>query len=342
MGVDAPLLVPVFVGGFHTLAVAIVRELGLPWPDGVEPTEHETPGDATTMDAHVRTWAHGAVEIVLEQRVDHFRPAMEAPERESHGRVTGLPHGCEIFFSGWHHSTFERCVVAGEPSRVPDVVAAIRRATGAVIRSQDAVGLGVLAPDSWRERAAKIDFTRLDERPHGWIVEDLDATESGWFAVEARGELGGSTLRIDPIGPLPRTLERTRMSVTRKPPCAHQAPPTLESLAEALTGVPLPSEPEATWTRTATSGERMRRFRAGHWILGEHVDPPWRKDDNKTKLVIRIQSERGGPHAFLLKGEYNPLGWGDLLLDILGAEPYRAAARARFEAWAAANDWTVR
>src|SRR5690349_9766127 len=78
---------------FPEVAVAVIRELGLPWPDGIAANTIKTDGAVETV------LEHGGVRVSLVEASDPSYPAMESADRSAWGRITGLPGGVSLNLS---------------------------------------------------------------------------------------------------------------------------------------------------------------------------------------------------------------------------------------------------
>jgi hypothetical protein len=333
-------------GDFFDFARAVVRTLGLPWPDEVRAKRKRTCGNADTPDAVDSTWEHGGVRIVLGETSDHDHPPMEAADRFASACLLGLPGTTSLRATATGNGAwFEILELYGDEPVVDRVLDAVATTLTELARERSYVSEGLLYPDTWKERARASrvgDFVRSGSvlRTERWVVEDY---EDGWFAVEPGGELAMDRpgISLTPIGPLPRALEDTTLSLSRA--YCGMPPPSLEVLVPLLLGEPLPAAPEEVFTPecevTAWKGTK-RRFRSGPRLFLDRHALASRSDD-KIALTIRIHSERGGPWCVLFEGEYTPNGWAKAKVKIIGDTASRDAVEARLSTWIQSQGWSL-
>jgi hypothetical protein len=332
-----PLLAPIEARLFQGFAHALVRSLGLAWPDEV-PSMIRRHEDSSTFST-TTTWSHEDVTISIHESVEVNQGAFDSPDRSWTSSIGGLPGGCALSFSS-RYGTIHSFRITGEETRRVEISHAVAKVLAEMVRAQATVSRGILAPLAWSQRAGTVDLARLAPVLHvyRWALEPLDPSGGGWFAVAPHGEIGGTTgVSLDPIGPLPQVLGITYVGATRSASSPEKSPPSVEQLGELLAGVAPPSEPEEV-AEGRSSPDRGRRFRAGPWVF---QDGTYTMTD-QTRFTMRVQSEQGGTHAALVTGNYNPRGWGELRLEIIGDPLSRKQVIVRLSAWASAKGWSLR
>jgi len=324
---------------FPEVAGAIIRELGLPWPDGIAATKTKK---AEGIDETILE--HGDVRVSLVEACDADHPAMESPDRTAWGEIRGLPGGVSLHLSATGNGSWMNGFkLLGEAEGIDVVLQAMAGALTRLIRARSVVSDEVAVPASWLERARASSpgtYVLGDAvlKIHRWV---LDLFEEGWFAVELFGALdtSASSVTVLPIGPLPGTLEDTFFSLTRAGTVGDPPPrPTIESLGEALLGEPVPRVPEEK--RSSKEWGTTRRYRVGPWVLLDRWRPA--SPDGKIPFHFRIQHERGGPWGVVAEGEVKKNGWGSARVQIIGDAAARGAVEARLKPWIDVDGWTVK
>ncbi len=330
--------VTIRTSAFPEVAGAIIRELGLPWPDGIAATKTRSEGTVETLREHA------GVRVSLVEASDSEVPAMESADRSAWGGITGLPGGVSLNLSaGGNGSWMDAFTLRGETEGIDRVLQAAAGALTRLIRARSVVSDEVAVPDSWLERARA-------SSPGTYVLGDavlkirrwvLDLFEDGWFAVELCGALDESTSSVTvlPIGPLPGTLEDTFFSLTRAGTVKDPPPrPTIDSLGAALIGEPVPRVPEEK--RSSEEWGTTRRYRIGPWVLLDR----WRSvsPDGKLPFQFRIQHERGGPWGVIAEGQAKKNGWGEVRVQIIGDAAARGEVETRLKTWIDAGGWTVK
>lgn len=335
--------VTIRTSSFTEVAGAVIRELGLPWPDGIAARKTETEGDARSMDQVETVLEHGGVRVALIEASDHEHPPMESADRLAWGEITGLPGGVSLKLdASGNGSWMDAFALRGEAEGIDRVLQAMAGALTRLLRARSVVSDEVAVPESWMDHArASTPGTYVLGNAvlkiRRWV---LDLFEDGWFAVELCGALdkNSNSVTVLPIGPLPGTLEDTYFVLSRAAVVGAAPPlPTVESLGAALIDESVPREPEVK--RSSKEWGKTRRYRAGPWVLLDR----WRRasPDGKIPFLFRIQHERGGSWAVIAKGDVIKNGWGNAHVQIIGDAASRGAVEARLQSWIDANGWSV-
>jgi hypothetical protein len=333
--------VTIRTSSFLEVAGAVVRELGLSWPDGTPVTQTKTE-DGTIVVTTSRK--HGDVQVTLTEAGDETHPPMESADRSAWGEISGLPGGVSLNVSATGNGSWmDGFVLRGEARDIDHVLQAMAGALTRLLRARSVVSDEVAVPESWMDHARA-------SAPGTYVLGDavlkirrwvLDVFQDGWFAIELCGALDESSnsVTVLPIGPLPGTLEDTFFALSRVGVVGEPPPrPTLESLVAALLDEPMPRVPEVK--RASREWGTTRRYRTGPWVLLDLWRPA--APDGKIPFLFRIQHERGGPWAVVAEGSAKKNGWAEVRVQIIGDAAARGAVEARLNSWIDAGVYTVK